>query len=160
MNDGAGDGGGRPRGLRNDQFSGLLLVAFALYVAWENRAYPLGSLHDPGPGYVPLLLAIFLGAMGLLIALLGGRGASLESIRWPEARRGALIILVCAFGAFALERIGYRLTMVALLVFFLGVIERKRPLPVAVVALGFALISYYLFATLLRVQLPLSPWGF
>ena len=149
-----------PGGLRNDQLSGLLLALFALWVAWENRAYPLGSLHDPGPGYVPLLVAIFLGAMGLAIAAFGWRGAPVKSIVWPEARRAALIILVCAVGAFALERIGYRLTMTALLIFFLGVVERRRPLPVAAVAVGFALASYFVFATMLKVQLPRGPWGF
>jgi hypothetical protein len=152
--------GGAQRGLRNDQLSGLLLVLFALFVAWQNRAFPLGSLHDPGPGYMPLLLAIFLGAMGLLIVAFGGRSAPVKSIVWPEAGRAALIIIVCAFGAFALERIGYRLTMMALLIFFLGVIERKRPLAVAAVAIGFSLLSYFLFSTLLKVQLPRSPWGF
>ena len=152
--------GGAQRGLRNDQFSGLMLVLFALFLAWENRAFPLGSLHDPGPGYMPLLLAIFLGAMGLLIVVFGGQSAPVKSIVWPEARRAALIIIVCAFGAFALERIGYRLTMMALLIFFLGVIERKRPLAVIAVAASFALISYFVFSTLLKVQLPRSPWGF
>ena len=43
------------RGLRSDQFSGLMLLALALYVGWENRAYPIGTLQEPGPGYVPLL---------------------------------------------------------------------------------------------------------
>jgi len=151
--------GGGPRGLRNEQLSGLLLLLFALGLAWQNRAYPLGSLQDPGPGYVPLLLAIFLGCLGLTIAALGGRSVPVRDIRWPEARRAALILLVGAFGAFALERIGYRLTVVALLLVFLGLIERKRPLAVAAVAVGFAFASYFLFATLLKVQLPRSPWG-
>jgi hypothetical protein len=151
--------GGAQRGLRNEQLSGLLLLLFALALAWQNRAYPLGSLQDPGPGYVPLLLAIFLGFIGLTIAALGGRSGPVRDIRWPEARRAALILLVCACGAFALERIGYRLTVVALLLVFLGLIERKRPLAVAAVAIGFAFASYFLFATLLKVQLPRSPWG-
>ena len=45
--------------MRSDQFSGLMLVALALYVGWENRVYPIGSLQEPGPGYMPLLLVIF-----------------------------------------------------------------------------------------------------
>ena len=51
--------------LRNDQVSGLLLAAIAVFVGWEDRAYPLGSLQEPGPGYVPLLIAVFLGATTL-----------------------------------------------------------------------------------------------
>jgi len=146
--------------LRSDQVSGLMLVALAAYVAWENRVYPVGSLQEPGPGYVPLLIAAFLGAMGLLIALFGGKSRALGDIRWPEAGRGLAILLACGVAAFALERIGYRLTVIAMLVFFLGVMERRPPLMVALVAIGFGLISYYVVGTLLSVPLPRSPWGF
>ena len=146
--------------LKSDQFSGLMLVALALYVGWENRAYPIGTLHEPGPGYLPLLLTIFLGAMGLLIALWGYRSGPLAAMNWSEAGRGAVILIACGVAAFALERIGYRITVIALLVFFLGVLERKRPLPVALVALGFSFGSYWVMGELLRVPLPRSPWGF
>lgn len=145
--------------LKSDRVAGLMLLALALYIGIANREYPMGSLLEPGPGYMPLLIAVFLGAMGILIALWGGDSPTLRAIGWPEARRAALILVVCAVGAFALERIGYRLTMVAILVFFLGVVERRRPLPVALVSLGFAFGSFFLFSTLLRVQLPRSPWG-
>jgi hypothetical protein len=146
--------------IKNDQFSGLMLLALALYVGWENRAYPIGTLQEPGPGYLPLLLVIFLGATGLLVALWGSRSAPLASMKWTEATRAVLILAACAAGAFALERIGYRLTVIALLVFFLGVVERKRPVPVALVALGFSFASFYIVGDLLHVPLPRSPWGF
>ncbi|MGQ0751931.1 MAG: tripartite tricarboxylate transporter TctB family protein [Betaproteobacteria bacterium] len=156
----AAKGARAPWRLRSDQFSGLMLVALACYVAWENRVYPVGSLQEPGPGYVPLLIAVFLGLMGLLIALFGGRSQPLADIRWPETGRAVVILIACGVAAFALERIGYRLTVIALLIFFLGVLERKRPLPTALVAIGFGLISYYIVGTLLHVPLPRSPWGF
>ena len=146
--------------LRTDQFSGLMLLALALYVGWENRAYPIGTLAEPGPGYLPLLLAVFLGAMGLLVALWGVRSAPLVAMKWTEAPRAVVILIACGVATLALERIGYRLTMIALLVVFLGVIERKNWFMVAAVAIGFSLISYALFATWLRVPLPLGPWGF
>ena len=40
-----------------------------------------------------------------------------------------------------------------------GTIERKKPLVVATVAAGFSLLSYYFIGTLLRVPLPLGPFG-
>jgi hypothetical protein len=137
-----------------------MLVALALYVGWENRAYPIGTLQEPGPGYLPLLLVVFLGAVGLLVALWGIRSAPLASMKWTEATRALLILGACAAGTFALERFGYRLTVIVLLVFFLGVIERKRPVPVALVALGFSFASFYVVGDLLHVPLPRSPWGF
>ena len=147
-------------GLRSDQLSGLMLLALALYVGWENRAYPIGTLQEPGPGYMPLLLAVFLGVAGVLMAVWGGKSAPLASIRWTETKRAVVILVACGVALFALERIGYRLTVIVLLVFFLGVIERRRPLPVALVALGFGLASYYVVGDLLHVPLPRSPWGF
>jgi len=150
---------GAQRGLRGDQISGVVFVLIALLVAWENRSYPLGSLSDPGPGYMPLMLAIALGAFGLLVALRGGASPLLNTIDWTESKRGMVLLITCGVGVFVLERIGYRLTMIALLVFMLGVVERKRPLPTVLVAFGFAFISYYVFATLLKVQLPRGPWG-
>ena len=158
MSDGGGSRG--EGGLRNDQISGLFLLLLALFVAWENRNYPLGTLTDPGPGYLPLGLAIFMGATGLLIAATGGKSARLAATRWPELGRAIVILVACGFGALALERLGYRLTVLALLVFFLGVVERKKPWVVAAVAIGFSLISYLVFATWLRVPLPRGPWGF
>lgn len=157
MTEPAGSGA---RGLRSDQFSGLMLLLLALYVGWEGRVYPVGTLQEPGPGYLPLLLAVFLGAVGLLIALWGIRSAPLAAMRWTETRRAVVILVACAVATFALERIGYRLTVMALLVFFLGVLERKRPLPVALVAAGFGFASFYIVGDLLHVPLPRSPWGF
>ena len=148
------------RQLRSDQISGLMLLALALYVWWMNRAYPIGTLSEPGPGYVPLLLAIFMGAMGLLVALNGGKSEPLATMEWTEAKRAIALLLACSVAAYALERLGYRITMAALLVFFLGVMERRKPMIVALVGVCFSFITYYLFATLLRVPLPVSPWGF
>jgi hypothetical protein len=146
--------------IKSDQVSGLMLVALALYVGWENRAYPVGSLQEPGPGYLPLLLVVALGALGVLIALWGYRSAPLASLKWTETTRAVLILVACGVAALMLERIGYRLTVIALLIFFLGVLERKGPVMVGLVSLGFSLASYYVVADLLHVPLPRSPWGF
>lgn len=147
------------RQLRSDQVSGLMLVALAVYVGWMNRAYPIGTLAEPGPGYVPLLLAIFMGVMGLLVALSGGKSMPLAAMEWTEAKRAIALLVACGVAAYALERLGYRITMAALMIFFLGVMERRKPLMVASVGIGFSLITFYVFATVLRVPLPVSPWG-
>jgi putative tricarboxylic transport membrane protein len=150
----------RPGGLRSDQASGLTLLALALAVLWLNREFPVGTLDQPGPGYVPLLLAIGLGAIGLLIAVFGSRSAPLRAIAWPEAPRALVVMTACVIATFALERIGYRITVAALLVFFLGVVERKPWWMTAAVAAGFSLASHYVVGVLLKVPLPRGPWGF
>ena len=84
----------------------------------------------------------------------------LAAMKWTEATRAVVILVACGVATLALERIGYRLTVIALLIFLLGVLERRRPLPVALVALGFSFASFYVVGDLLRVPLPRSPWGF
>ena len=145
--------------VRNDQLSGLTLVALAVFVWWQNRAYPLGTLQEPGPGYTPLLIAIFLGAMGLLIALRGAQSPRVAEMAWPEAKRAGVILVACGAATYALEEIGYRLTIAALLVFFLGVLERRSAIAVAAVSIGFAVISFWLLNDVLRVPLPRGPGG-
>lgn len=147
------------RRLRNDQLSGLVLMALGALVGWENRAYPLGSLQEPGPGYTPLLVAVFLGVIGLLIALQGRASPPVAETKWPEAKRAIIILVACGVATYALETVGYRIAIAALLVFFLGVLERRRPLAVIAVGVGFSVISFYLIADMLHVPLPRGPWG-
>lgn len=147
-------------GLRSDQASGLVLLAMALGVAWLNQEFPVGTLAEPGPGYVPLLLAVALGAIGLLVAVFGSRSGALAAMGWGELPRALVIMVACVAATFALERLGYRITVAAFLVFFLGIIERKHVLAVAAVAAGFSLASFYIVGDLLKVPLPRGPWGF
>ncbi len=147
-------------GIKSDRVSGLVLVALAGYILWLNRQFPVGSLADPGPGYVPMLLAVGLGIIGLLVAVFGGHSRPLVAIRWPEATRAAIILVACTMAGVALEHVGYRLTIFAFLVFFIGVIERKPPVSAVLVSGGFSLGSYYIIGDLLHVPLPVGPWGF
>ena len=143
-----------------DRISGTVLLFFALLVAWESRTLPLGSLHNPGPGYMPTLLAFVLGGLSILIILLGRDSPSFGSLQWSEGKHALAILVACAFAALTLERIGFRITMALLLVFLLGVVERLKPLLVLSVAVGLSLGSFWFFNNLLKVPLPFSPLGF
>jgi hypothetical protein len=121
---------------------------------------PLGSLHNPGPGYMPIVLALILGGLGLLVALRGGSSPSLSSLGWHEWKHAVAILGGCAAAAFLLERLGYRLTVIVLAAFLLGVMERKRVVVATAFALGLSLGTFYLFSNLLKVPLPRGPFGF
>lgn len=144
----------------SDRFSGALLFLLAVFVLWQNRSYPLGTLSEPGAGFLPLLLGLAFVLVSLLIAWFGAGAVKLKDIGWGEAPRAVLILVACGVAASVFERIGYRLTLMGLLVFLLGVLERKPVIHVVLIAVGFSFISYYVFFNLLDVQLPRSPWGF
>jgi hypothetical protein len=107
-----------------------------------------------------MLLAGILAAMALLVIWAGGRSPALGSLDWSERRHAVAILAGCVFTALALERLGYRLTVILLVVFLLWVVERKRPAVTMAVALGLSLGTFYVFSTLLRVPLPLGPGEF
>jgi len=146
--------------LTRDRVAGAVIVLFSLYVMWEDRALPLGTYHKPGPGFMPMLLAVILAVAGLLIVLTGGTSPPFASLEWTEWRHALAILAGCGFTALALERLGYRLTVTLLVGFLLSVVERRRPVTVIAMALALSLGTFYVFCTLLQVPLPLGPGGF
>ena len=143
-----------------DRVSGGFFVLFAFGVIWEAHKLPLGTLHNPGPGFMPTLLAIVLGGFGIVMVIAGGDSAALRSLGWSEGKHALAILGACALAALALERIGYRLTTLLVVGLLLGLVERRRPLVVVALSLGLSLGSFYLFSHLLKVPLPRGPWGF
>jgi putative tricarboxylic transport membrane protein len=145
--------------LTTNKVSGMALALFALGVIWESRKLPLGTFRHPGPAYMPVLLALLLLVFGILIAATGGRSERLRSVTWTEWPHAVAILAICAFSALALERLGYRLTVLLVLFFLVKVIEKKGWVTAAVFAAALSFGSFYLFYTLLRVPLPIGPWG-
>jgi hypothetical protein len=145
--------------VRTDRAAGAGLAVLGLYALWESRVLPLGSLSQPGPGYMPVVLALLLIALGALAAATGAGSPRLAALGWGEAPRALTIVAACAGAAFLLERLGYRVTMALLLVFLLGVVERRRPLFAVAYAIALAVGTHLLFDTVLRVPLPRGPFG-
>jgi hypothetical protein len=146
--------------LASDRVAGAILLGIAAFASWQNSGLPLGSLSEPGPGSVPLVFALLLALTGLLIAVFGAGTVAVSELGWADGRRAIAILMAAGFATFALERLGYRVTVIALLVFLLGVVERRHPVPVLAVSLGFGFVSYWIFTSLLLVQLPRGPSGF
>ena len=145
--------------LTTDRIGGSALCLLALLVMWESRTLPLGTWRQPGPAYFPVLLAALLLILGALVWAMGAGAAPVADVGWRETPRALLILAVSAFICLGLERLGYRLTMLAALLFLVWLVERKSLLAAAVFAFALSFGSYYLFDTLLRVPLPRGPFG-
>jgi hypothetical protein len=148
------------RSLTIDRVAGCILAAFSLLVLWESRKIPFGSLAEPGPGALPVLLAIILLVCSLAVILARATGERLGDVEWKEWRHGVAILGACVFMALTFERLGYRLTLFLVLLLLVKVVEGKGWLASLVFAGSFALGTHYLFNTLLRVQLPRGFFGF
>ena len=143
-----------------DRVSGGVLVLFALVVIWESRKYPLGTFHLPGPAFAPILLAALLLIFGLLLVLTSDGAPRLSSMSWTEWRHALAILTVSVFAVFAVERLGYRFTVLLMLGFLIKAVERRGWVESLMFAFGLSFGSFFLFYTLLRVPLPEGPLGF
>ncbi len=146
--------------MTTDRVSAGVLALFALLVIWESRRLPLGTLHQPGPGYVPVVLASLLLSFALLIIFTARRAPKLSSVRWTEWRHALAIMGSCLFAVFAIERLGYRLTMLLMLLGLVKFMENRGWTLSLTFAFGLAFGSFFLFYTILRVPLPQGPFGF
>jgi putative tricarboxylic transport membrane protein len=147
------------RSLTIDRLAGAVLAAFSVLVLWECRKIPFGSMAEPGPGAVPVLLALVLLVCSIVLLVAGNADARLSGIRWPERRHGVAILGACAFMALTLERLGYRLTIFIALLALVGLAEKKGWIAGVIFGGAFSFGTYYLFDTLLGVQLPKGPFG-
>ncbi len=142
----------------NDRISGIGLLIIALMAIWESWEFPMGTLQKPGAALMPMLLALFVGGISLLLIVLGGKSPRPRWLDRTETGKLAAILGICGFGALTLERLGYRITIALVLAFLLGAVERNRLIVVITVAIGFSLISYWVF-TRLGIILPRGPLG-
>jgi len=145
--------------LSRDRVAGAVLCVIGGLIVWQGWSLPFGTFRVPGPGMLPVTLAVILAFLGLLLAVKGG-GPTLSALEWDEKKHALPIFGALVFTALALEGLGYRLTVGAILLFLVGVVERKGRLVAVLVATGFSAGTYALFATALRVPLPLGPFGF
>jgi hypothetical protein len=146
--------------MTTDRLSGSVLVVFALLVIWESRHLPLGTFRQPGPAFVPILLAVLLVIFGVFVVLTGGRSPLLSSISWTEWRHALAILGASLFSVFAIERLGYRLTVLLVLSFLVKVVEKRGWVLSLAFVFTLSFGSFFLFYTLLRVPLPEGPLGF
>jgi putative tricarboxylic transport membrane protein len=142
-----------------DRVAGVALVLVGLGTLWESRAFPLGTLHRPGPAYMPVVLAALLIVFGVAVFAMGRRARTLREVGWAEWRHAVAIFAACAFAAWGLERLGFRLTMAVVVGSLLLVLERKGWVVGLALTVVLAWGSFYLFDTLLRVPLPRGLFG-
>jgi putative tricarboxylic transport membrane protein len=143
-----------------DRVSGIALVLFSLLVIWQSRALPLGTFHQPGPAYIPILLALFVLIFGVCLAVIWRQAPLLSSLSWTEWRHALAILAVCIFAVLGMERLGYRVTMLLLLGVLLKIMEKCGWALTVAFALFLSFGSFFLFYTILRVPLPQGTLGF
>lgn len=149
-----------------DRISGAFWFVFGVFVTLESYRMGLGTLRRPGPGFLFFWAGILMAILSLIVL----------SRAWADRRREALptkaifgpidfwkIALVSAsvfLYAFFMESFGFIPVTLLLLLFLLGVIERKGITLSVFISVVVTAVAYLIFEVLLHSQLPKGFLGF
>jgi hypothetical protein len=143
----------------------VIIAVGALFIGVSLHDLPLGTMDNPGPAAMPLLLA-GLTILFALWSLTAGTSGLLESGDDDDAapdpnqmRHAVRVVAAMVLAALAIGPLGYRLTILALLIVFLLLVERKPLIPSLLISIALAFGSHALFQHVLKLQLPAGPWG-
>jgi putative tricarboxylic transport membrane protein len=150
---------------RADRISSVFWLLFAILVGIESKRLGLGTLHEPGPGFLFFGASIALGIMSLVILIRAWMSKKTEkteiSIFGGENIFKILLVLISVFlYAFFMETLGFIVVTLLLLIFLLGIIEKKKWGYTVFVSVAVTAIAYLIFEIWLRSQLPKGLLGF
>lgn len=149
--------------MRSEKITAVLALAFSAFIVVESRRYPLGTVDNPGPGFLPLLTGIALSAMSLILLAKSFMEVSSreQGAGWPE-REGAVkitfVFIVLVLFTIFFEITGYFLNLFVLFFVLLRPVGKQRwPVTISV-STGAVLVSYLLFDLWLKIPLPRGIW--
>jgi putative tricarboxylic transport membrane protein len=150
---------------RSDQITSLVLLVGAGFVGIGAHRLAIWSGPGiPGPGFLPLLLAIGLavGAVGVFLeATLAKR---VDGARWFPDRASLLrlVVLMCSIVALvaAIEPLGMLLAVGLFLLVFLAIYLKGHWLAILLIAGGTPFCLYLIFVRWLKFNLPQGFLGF
>ena len=141
----------------SELWGGLIGLGLGGFVIWHGIKLKLGTVHEPGSGfvlfYVGILMCLF--AASIIISSLTEGGPTLAS-RWEGARWTKPLIVIASLTvfAFSLDTFGFLLSSIPLMVLLLRLIDPVRwslAIPIAVIA---PLGMWWILKRLLLIQLP------
>ncbi|MDH4412447.1 MAG: tripartite tricarboxylate transporter TctB family protein [Rhizobium sp.] len=139
---------------RHDVVAGGIFIAIAAFFAIQGARYEFGTAIKMGPGFFPVVLAFFLGALGVAV-IFGGLRKPAEVAAGPVPWRAILLISL----ALALFAAGARTLGLVPLVFLCTAITalaspKNTAISAIIMGLVMAGLCYLVFKIGLAVTIP------
>ncbi len=133
-------------------------LAIALYVAWAGHALGLGTLVDPGPGFmffwVGLVMSVFAGAAVVATArqpVAAGLGELWQGTRWWLV---PYVVVLLTIYALAMPAFGFMATTFVFMFILFMTIDRRGWITPPLGAVVITAAAYIVFHRMLGTQLP------
>lgn len=134
------------------RIAGYILLAVGIATMVRSYQYGLGQIHVPGPGFFPMGLGIMLTVFAAIYTFAPTKVRE-SSTAWAWGRPAAAMATAIAYTA-VLERLGYIIATVLMLLVFVGVVEKQKLLRTVLVAVLGTLAMYVVFGIWLKIPLP------
>jgi putative tricarboxylic transport membrane protein len=150
---------------KSDQISGSFWFLFSLFISYESYKLGLGTLHQPGPGFLFFWTGLIVATLALVIILMSARKASPDEVTDQVSNKRnvtkvALVLTALFAYALLMEWLGFFIVTLLLFVFLLRIIEKKKWWFAILVSLIVTASSYLLFEVGLQSQLPKGILGY
>lgn len=150
---------------RFDKFSGLFWLVISIIVCVESIRAHIGTLKDPGPGFLPLCAGVVLGVFAIILlttSILRKRVEVKITNPFKGVNWGKTILLLIPLFAYTifLSWLGYLIATFGLMLFLFIVIEKSKLWIKTMIALITVSATYIVFYRWLGIQLPRGIFGF
>jgi hypothetical protein len=139
--------------LRSDHVAGAAFFILGIVVFAISGDLPFGRISAPGAGMMPKLMAGLMMAFALLIIVFGAGSQPLADMEWGERWHTLGLVLITAAAVALYQRLGFIITMTALVFALLTLVERRNVLIAAAYSVGLTLFAYWLFGKALKAPL-------
>ena len=137
--------------------SGLFFFGLSLFVIWESLRVGLGSLTEPGSGFISLCVGVILCFLSLLL-IREGRGV--QPSRKPFPRQVILALILVILYSLALNTLGFIVATFLLVGLFFRLAEPRPWWALLGMSVLVTSLVYFIFGMLLHVYFPRGFLGF
>ena len=150
---------------RSYQITAGILFVLSLAIVVASLNYGFYTTLGPGAGFFPFWLGLLLGGLAVTLYVQAARRVEepLPNDFIPD-RQGALrfgaIVVSLVWSALAMEKVGFRLTMLVCFLFLLFTLGRQRMVVAVPIAVAGSFGIYVVFVQLLQITLPVGIFRF
>ena len=149
--------------MRTDRAASLFWLVFGIIVSAASYRLGLGSVSEPGTGFLPFGAGILLGILSLSSFVQEYRKqAPLKERLFKISLWLKVLPVFAALLVYArlLPYGGYIICTFFLMFFLFTMVERQRVWKIALYSLLTTGLTYYVFSKALNLQFPVGPLGF